>query len=271
VRWERTFIDALENDQDINISDYGNVVPSLNVSKTFKDFTTIKLGYNRRIQRPWLRQLNPNENISNSQSVEIGNPNLRPELADNIELGISKLIKKTYLNVSFFARSTDNAINRVRFPSEKYEGAIVTTYDNIGQERSLGTNIFANVNLSDKWTLNGGVNLRYAKLEGQVTGLDGTSETASNTGWNYGGRMMSQYKIGNGWTAQAFAFMRGRSVELQGSRGGFGAYSIGLNKDFKNKKGSLGLGIENFLNRGWSVTSELNSAFFTQSTDINGR
>lgn len=268
VRWERTFIDALENDQDINISDYGNVVPSLNVSKTFKDFTTIKLGYNRRIQRPWLRQLNPNENISNSQSVEIGNPNLRPELADNIELGISKLIKKTYLNVSFFARSTDNAINRVRFPSEKYEGAIVTTYDNIGKERSLGTNIFANVNLSDKWTLNGGVNLRYAKLEGQVTGLDGTSETASNTGWNYGGRMMSQYKIGNGWTAQAFAFMRGRRVELQGSRGGFGAYSIGLNKDFKNKKGSLGLGIENFLNRGWSVTSELNSAFFTQSTDM---
>ena len=129
-------------------------------------------------------------------------------------------------------------------------------------------NIFANINFTDKWTMNGGVDLRYAWLEGQVTGTDGTSETAKNSGWNYGGRVMSQYKLGNGWTAQGFAFMRGRRVQLQGSRGGFGAYSVGINKDFKNKKGSIGLAAENFLNRGWNVNTELNSAFFTQNSNM---
>ncbi|MEM1121132.1 MAG: TonB-dependent receptor [Bacteroidota bacterium] len=268
VRWEGTFIDALENDQVLDIPDYNNLVPSLNVAKTFKDFTTVKLGYNRRIQRPGLRQLNPNENVLNSQDIQIGNPNLAPELADNIELGISKLIKKTYLNVSFFGRSTNNAINRVRKPSDEFEGAIVTTFGNIGKERSLGTNVFANINFSKKWSLNGGVNLRYSKLEGQVTGLDGISVTESNSGWNYGGRISSQYKLNEDWTAQVFSIFRGPRIELQGNRGGWGVYAIGLNKNFKNKKGSFGIGFENFLTRGWRVRTELDAVLFTQTTDV---
>lgn len=268
VRYEQTSIDAQQNNEDIDIPNYSNFVPSVNLSKTFKDFTTVKLGYNRRIQRPWLRQLNPNVNVQNSQNIQVGNPNLRPELADNLELGISKLIKKTYLNISIFGRNTNNAINQVRFPIDSIPGAIITTYENIGKERSLGMNLFANINFSDKWTLNGGLDLRHAWLEGQVTGEDGTSVTAKNSGWNYGGRLMSQYKLGNGWTAQGFTFMRGRRVQLQGSRGGFGAYSLGLNKDFKNGKGSIGLAAENFLNRGWNVNTELNSAFFNQSSNM---
>ncbi|MCB9265722.1 MAG: TonB-dependent receptor [Lewinellaceae bacterium] len=268
VRWEKTSIDAIQDGEAIDIPDYSNIVPSLNLSKNFKNFTTIKLGYNRRIQRPWLRQLNPNVNVQNSQDIQVGNPNLRPELADNIELGISKPIRNVYLNVSVFGRITDNAINQVRYPIDSIPGAILTTFENIGKEKSLGTNIFANITISDKWTLNGGFDLRYAQLEGQVTGIDGATQTATNSGWNYGGRMMSQYKLNGGWTVQAFGFMHGRRVELQGNRGGFGIYSIGLNKDLKNGLGSIGLGAENFLNRGWKVTSELISPAFSQSSNM---
>jgi len=268
IRWEKTFIDATDAEGDIEIPDYDNFVPSLNISKTFADFTTIKLGYNRRIQRPWLRQLNPNVNLQNNQDIQVGNPNLEPELADNLELGISKLIKSTYLNLSVFGRSTDNAINQVRFPIDSVQGAILTTYENIGKERALGTNVFANVTISEDWTINGGFDLYYAKLEGQVTGMDGTSETATNSGWNYGGRLMSQYKLDDGWTIEAFSFMRGRRVELQGYRGGFGIYAVGVNKDFKNERGSIGIGFENFLQRGWEVNSELNSALFTQQNTM---
>jgi len=144
----------------------------------------------------------------------------------------------------------------------------LTTYENIGKEKSIGSNVFANINISDKLSINGGVNIRYATLEGLVTGVDGTSVTATNTGWNYGGRLMGQYKLEKGWTVQAFAFGRGRRVELQGTRGGFGAYSLGLNKDFKNKKGSIGLGIENFAKRGWNVATELISPTFTQFSNM---
>lgn len=264
ARYEHTQIDATQNGQAIDLPSYANLVPSVNFSKTFKNFATIKAGYNRRIQRPWLQQLNPNVNILNAQDVRVGNPNLRPQLSDNFEVGFSKSIKKTYLNVSAFTRFSDNAINEVRFPIDSMAGAILTTYENIGREQTTGINLFANVNLSDRFSLNGGFDLAYAMLEGQIIGLTGETETAQNTGFNYGGRVMSQLKLSDGWSMQAFAMLRGRRVQLQGYSGGWGIYAIGVNKDFTNKKGSFGIAVENFATPGWKIRSELTTPQLSQ-------
>ncbi|MCP9236394.1 TonB-dependent receptor domain-containing protein [Lewinella sp. JB7] len=264
LRYEKTLIDAIQNNETIEIPDYDNLVPSINLSKKVGESTTVKLGYNRRIQRPWLRQLNPNVNVENSQSITVGNPLLQPELTDNLEVGYSSMVGKTYLNLSFFGRNSNNAINEVRTPIDSLDGTLLTTYENIGRERAFGVNAFVNVYLTRDWTINGGIDVDYANLEGQVTGLDGTSVTATNSGFNYGGRLMSQLKFGDGWSAQAFTFMRGRRVQLQGSRGGFGMYALGVSKEFNEGRGSIGLSAENFATRGWTLRSELETATFTQ-------
>lgn len=266
LRWEQTFISAIQDLEEINIPNYSNFVPSVNLSKPLTKTTTVKLGYNRRIQRPWLRQLNPNVNISNNQDIQVGNPSLKPELTDNVELGLSTMVKKTYLNISTFARNTANAINQVRYPITDTPGAILTTYENIGTERALGINAFVNIYLTNNWTINGGIDGYYAMLEGQVVGANGESIMAQNQGINFGGRLMSQLKLNDGWSMQAFTFMRGRRIELQGSRGGFGMYALGVNKELKN--GSIGIAAENFANRGWKIQSELVSPTFTQTNTM---
>jgi outer membrane receptor protein involved in Fe transport len=270
ARYEYTMIDAIQDSKTINIPSYGTLVPSVNASKTLKNNATVKLGYNKRIQRPGLQQLNPNYNVVNSQSISVGNPNLKPELTDNVELSISKMMGKTYLNASVFGRFTDNAINQVRRPLDSLGGAILTTYENVGQQRSYGSNIFTNIYLTNKWSINGGVDLFYTFLEGQVTGVDGkTSTTAKNQGLNIGGRLMSQLAINNGWSFQVFSYLRGAQVQLQGKQGGHGMYSMGMNKDFTNKKGSIGMSVENFAQKGWTMRSELNSPQFSQmSTNL---
>jgi outer membrane receptor protein involved in Fe transport len=268
ARYELTSISAVQDGQNIEIPDYANLVPSLNISKSLKNFSTIKLGYNRRIQRPWLQQLNPNVDVSNNQDVRMGNPNLKPELSDNIELGYSTMLGKTYLNLSAFGRITDNAINEIRYPIDSVAGAILTTYENIGRERATGINLFFNAYLTSKWTLNGGIDGYFNFLEGQVRSLDGTSQAQNNSGFNFGGRLMTQLQMDKGWSVQAFSFMRGRRVELQGTRGGFGMYALGINKDFTNKKGSIGISAENFIGKGWNVTSELVSPTFTQKNNM---
>ena len=269
VRWEQTSINALQDEAIIDIPDYSNVVPSINLSKKLSMATTLKLGYNQRIQRPWLRQLNPNVNLQNEQEIEVGNPNLRPELTNNLELGLSTMIGKTFLNMSVYGRSTDNAINRVRYALPENNGAILSTYDNIGREKSIGVNVFANINISDRLTLNGGFDAGYLSLEGQVSGQNGETITATNDGFNIGGRFMGQYKLDDQWTVQAFSFMRGGRVELQGSRGGFGFYAVGVNKEFSNKRGSLGLSVENFASSGWKVSSNLETENFNQMSTMN--
>src|SRR5690606_6968064 len=133
-------------------------------------------------------------------------------------------------------RNTTDAIQSVRDEETLGEGRILTTYKNIGKEDAYGLSIFANVNIGGKLSLNGGGDIYYSVLDNTVI---------SNEGLVYSYRLFGGYEIGNGWGIQLFGFYRGNRVELQGSQGGFGIYSLSVKKDFANKKGSIGLGAEN--------------------------
>jgi outer membrane receptor protein involved in Fe transport len=267
TRYEFTGITAdLGEKGKVSIPNYGNLVPSINVSKALTGSTTLKAGYNRRIQRPGIQQLNPNVNLANPQNISTGNPGLSPELTDNFELGLSTNIKKTYLNISAFARQTNNSITQVRMAVDTLQGAIVTTFENIGKQQAYGMNVFANVYLTPKWTLNGSLDVLHSYMEGQTTNAEGLSEAVNNSGFNYGGRLMSQIQLRQGWGLQAFGFYRGKEVQLQGTRTGFYMYSLGFKKDFANKKGSIGFAAENFMTKGVRFTSDLSSEQFKQSS-----
>ncbi len=267
VRYEHTFIDASTQEGQIGIGNYGVLVPSVNASKTIKG-TTLKLGYNRRIQRPGLAQLNPNFNTANPQNITIGNPELRPELTNNFELGVSKNIKKTFINATFFGRVTNNAISQVRQPSDTLAGAIVTTYENVGKQHAYGINLFANLAATSKINVGIFSNAFYTTLAGQTADANGMPQNISNSGINVSGGVFSQATFKNGWGAQAFGFMQGTQIQLQGRQGGFGFYTLGVKKEFGNKKGSVGLAAENFLSRRYNIHTELNSAQFNQVNDV---
>ncbi|MFD1143652.1 TonB-dependent receptor domain-containing protein [Larkinella insperata] len=268
LRYEHTFLDASTRESGtLGVGDYGVLVPSINASKTIKG-TTIKLAYNRRIQRPGLQQLNPNYNAANPQNITIGNPTLRPELTNNFELGLSKTIQKTFVNATFFGRVTNNAITQVRQPSDTLAGAIITSFENVGRQHAYGTNVFANVAVTSKINIGLFLNAFYTSLTGQAMDLEGLSATVTNAGFNVSGGTFASAQFKNGWGAQAFGFLQGSQVQLQGRQGGFGFFTLGVKKDFKNKKGSVGIAAENFLTKRFTIHTVLNSAQFNQVNDI---
>jgi outer membrane receptor protein involved in Fe transport len=269
TRYEYTGIQATQSTEQqtarqLAIPDYANLVPSINVSKTLTGGTTLKAAYNRRIQRPGLQQLNPNPNYANPQMVMVGNPTLRPELTDNVELSYSSTIKRTYINASVFGRLTNNAISQIRIPSDTLAGGIITTFQNIGVQRTAGANIFFNTTLTPKWTLNGGVDGYYVYMQGQTPDAAGRSITISNSGISLGGRLMSQLTLNKGWSAQLFSFFRGPNPQLQGTMGGFYMYSLGVRKDLANKRGSIGIAGENFVGNGVTMRTTLDSPLISQ-------
>ena len=265
TRYEHTGISAkADENKNLNIPSYSNLVPSINVSKSLKGGTTVKAAYNRRIQRPGLQQLNPNVNAANPQNITVGNPNLSPELTDNVELSLSSTIKKTYLNASVFGRLTNNAITQIRLPSDTLAGSIITTFQNIGVQRTVGANIFFNTNITAKWSVNGGLDSYFVYMQGLTQGADGKSVTIDNSGVSIGGRLMSQLQLDKGWSAQVFSFWRGPNPQLQGTMGSFYMYSLGVRKDLANKRGSIGLAAENFVGNGITMRTELNSPLLSQ-------
>ena len=258
VRYEHTTINAkfsqnqtgevtAKAGEDLGIPNYSNFVPSVNISKSLKGGKTVKLAYNRRLQRPGIQFLNPNTNAANPTNITQGNPLLSPELSDNFELSTSAYVKSVYLNVSLFTRQTNNSITSVRDTVRSSIGqvnnpalaqAIRTTYLNIGKEAAYGTNIFGNATLFSKWQIGGGIDLYYAYLTNNRNGGPnaGSIYNATNSGWVVSGRLFTSLTIKNGWGLQGFAFARGKQVQLQGYQGGFAFYSLGVKKDMKNKR-----------------------------------
>jgi hypothetical protein len=114
-----------------------------------------------------------------------------------------------------------------------------------------------------KLMLNGGTDIYYAML---ANNNPDPIFTASNDGFVMNGRFFGNYDLGSGWGLQLFSFFRLRRVELQGYRGGFGMYNLGVKKDFNDKKGSFGFGFQNFLNPQLKVRSELVSPVLVQNS-----
>ena len=252
-RYEYTIIDAFtQTEENIEIPSYGVFVPSVNLSKKLTNGVMLKAAYNRRIQRPSIQFLNPNVQDSNPLNPSVGNPELRPEYTNNYEFSYNTFIKGTSLNFTSFIRNTTGSIQRIRTPFLGDDGQqkILTEFANIGTENAYGLSAFANVNIG-KLSLNGGSDVYYTVLDDGI----GTR----NEGWVVSGRIFGSYNLDKGWGIQFFGFMRGRQVQLQGNQGGFGFYNVGVKKDFANKKGSVGLGIENFLTPTFKIRSELSS------------
>lgn len=267
LRYEYTAIDASTRNGAVDLKDYGTLVPSLNVAKTING-TSVKLGYNRRIQRPGLQQLNPNFNSANPQNITVGNPELRPELINNFELGLSRSIRKTFVTAAFFGRISNNTITQLRRPSDTLAGAIVTTYANVGRQYTYGTNLFANIAVTGKINVGLFFNGLYTSLTGQVMGENGLSTSLTNSGFNLSGGTFVSAQIKNGWGVQGFGLVQGSQVQLQGTQGGFGFYSLAVKKEFASKRTSIGLAAENFLSPDLNIHSVLNSAQFNQVSDV---
>jgi outer membrane receptor protein involved in Fe transport len=262
LRYEYTTINAdFKTETTVDIPSYGTLVPSINASRKMKNGNLIKAAYNRRISRPSLRFLNPNIEASNPLQITQGNPILDPELTDNFELGYSTFIKGTVLNFTSFYRNTTGSIQPVRTVQD--DGVIFTTFENIGREQAIGGSVFFNINASNKLSFNGGFDTYYAILD---NGLSDPALAAQNQGFVISGRMFGNYTLPKNWQVQLFTFARGRRVELQGSSGGFAAYGLSLNKQFAEKRGSIGFGAENFLAKEFVIRNTLETPTIMQNS-----
>lgn len=264
-RYEYTTIDAFfQDEQDIKIPSYGIFVPSVNFSRKLANNNMIKAAYNRRIQRPSIRYLNPNIQGSNPLNVTVGNPSLDPEYTNNFELSYSTYLKSIGINFTGFARNSNNSIQRVS--EAVYVNADTTiisnSYRNIGIENSYGLSTNINLSIGEKITFNGGPEIYYATLTNNVAD---EKYKASNEGWVISGRLFGSYNINKEWSVQFFSFARGKNVQLQGFQGGFGVYSLGLNKNLPNKRGSIGFGAENFFGKTITVRNETITPDITQT------
>jgi ferric enterobactin receptor len=160
ARYELTDISGDFRDDPTTFgNDYGNFLPSFIISRNFKNFSSLKASYTRRIQRPSLRTINPYIQVEDNRNISFGNPDLNPELTDQYDLTYNAFIKGLVINASVFYRNTTQTIENFTDVAFQDDGGIVTTiYDqstftdeivdrflNEVEDREVSFNTFRNI------------------------------------------------------------------------------------------------------------------------------
>ncbi|NDV57339.1 outer membrane beta-barrel family protein [Bacteroides sp. 519] len=244
VRYERTMQDVEyketpDKNFDVNFND---IVPSASAGFKIGQTQNIRVGYNMRIWRPSIYNLNPYLNDANPTNVSQGNSNLKSEKNHSFNLSYSSFTSKFNLNFSLRHSFTNNSIERVtelRKPSEidgwKNEAVDsdtdirYSTYKNIGKSRYTGLSGYVNYNASPKTRIYMNVNGGYNKYESPSLGLE-------NSGWNcfmYGGVQHTfpwELRVSlNGMVSTPY-------VSLQGKGASQTDYSVSVNRSFLKKR-----------------------------------
>ncbi len=239
ARYEYTDISGtFDNQQESNFDTpaYDNILPSIIVSRNFKNFQTLKLSYSRRIQRPSLFFVNPFVDQVTPGAISFGNPGLNPELVDQVELGYNTFIKGIVLNGSVFYRQTSDLIERFTV-IDTMSNISVTTFQNTGTNNSVGFNFFGSATIAKFWSIRGGINVFTYDAEGIIAG-----QKVSNTALLWNGNLGSTVDFGKGWKLELFGFFRSPQQSLQGKRASFSMMNVGILKEF-SKQFSLGIRI----------------------------
>ena len=254
VRYEYTIING-----DFKGNQYGNILPNITISKNFSKTKSLKLSYNNRILRPGIQNINPNIIKNDDYSTSEGNPELTPANAKQIEMGYNQFGRKYQGSYNLYIKKTSDIIERY---SRIDNGITKSSYENIGSSTNYGFNYFGSLRF-DKFNIRTGFNLYQYEGNGDINDQKISLTSSLLYSYNFGG----SYNIGDYWKAECWGFFRSPNQTIQGSSTSFSMMSFGVKKEFKNKRGSLGIRIiEPFKDKKIFIT-DITGQNFTQISE----
>ena len=247
------------------IPSYGILAPSFVFSHKLNKTETIKLSYSYRLQRPDYRILNPFYNISDPHNISTGDPELKPELGHNFELGYNKSFDKgSNIYIAAFYRYNTEDIQQfttvdsvLKIGNITYTNVALTQQFNLGKEDNVGINLYGSVPITSRLTIRS--NMFFAYRTSYNPGFQTTD------GYMYRINMNASYDFGHDFAAEMFGNYRSSQRTIQGTNPGFYFYNLAVRKQFMNKKMSLGITAANPFNH----YVDLNANTYGQNFTLN--
>ncbi|WP_405211032.1 outer membrane beta-barrel protein [Dokdonia sp. Asnod2-E02] len=249
---QRGTVDAIVEDSDLGTNlDFDNktdgLFPTLNLTYEFNDRENLTLGYNRRINRPRGRFINPFPSRSSEANIFQGNPDLVPSFASAYDIGYLKRWDKVTLTSSIYYQYETDSFERIQ------EDTGLVTANGIPIIRTLPINLSTNQRYGaemgvlynpKKWLrLNFSANAFLFETEGEFNGVD---YGASNFSFFTRGsaKVTLPYKID--W--QTNVFYRGPTNNAQTETEGFLFTNLAFSKDILNDNATIAFNVSDVFN-----------------------
>ena len=229
--------------------DFVKAYPSASVQYSISKTLKLKAAYSKRVERTTTFKMNPFPEREHSETLEQGDPNLKPEFIDVIELGMTKKLKggNSIFATAYF-RNTENLVNRV---NTIFNDTILNRiYSNVGRGKSFGLELGTEFKPTENWSNFIGGNIYNYQIEGEFD-----SREIKNNATVYSINANSTYRFLKNASLQfTFNYLSSRNT-AQGEDSRFYSPNLTLQKSFFNNQLTATLQWKN-IDLGWLDTNE---------------
>jgi len=176
-----------------------DLFPSLHSQMSLDKVSKISASYSRRINRPSSGLLEGFEIWNDVYNRTIGNPELNPELTDSFELQYNTKFGKHSFSLASYYKSNEDKIERIKTVSAIDPNVIITKYENVGKDRSLGLEAFTSISIAKWWRYLMVVDFSHYKIEGDYIDNSGLGSSVkhefSTSSNNWKIQSVSRFKL----------------------------------------------------------------------------
>ncbi len=221
---------------------YTSLFPSGVVSYNFTPLLTAqaKLSYSRRISRPNAYQLNPIVVKQDARDYFVGNPNLRPQYTDAVELAYQETLPWGTLQLNPYLRNTSHAVRNIQTVDST--GITTSTYDNVASIVQAGADVNVTYRHGPLTLFTGGSAYNYRS---NASNLPGNLSVQANV-WS--GRLNLTWKLTSTLDFQGFANYRSKYITEYGAQDATTFINLALRQKLFNNNGSLTLRVQDPFN-----------------------
>ena len=225
-----------------NEHEYSDFFPSISISKKLNNHYTFFAGYNRRINRPSLKMLNPfTDEYADILNMHKGNPDLKPEYVNSYEVGNRFIFNKISGFGSIYFRDIDQAISRIKSASN--DSALIVSFMNLDNAKLLGGEVAISYKPYKWWNINIGGNTFYTSLNGEY---ENNQVNNSRIGWN--ASVSNKFKISKDFGLQFSGYYRSKLPSVMGTYIERYYMDFAVNKKILKNKGQLVFKISDIFN-----------------------
>ncbi len=240
---------------------YPNLFPTVHLVYDFNKHNSISLSYSMRVRRPNIFQLNPYLNDADRFNLSVGNPNLKPELTNSVELGYQYYNDKVSVNTSIFYRHRYQMISR--YTELLNDSVSLTSFQNFDQAQSYGIEAYYNHTLFKWWKININGTFYQTLIDSRQEMID--PNLLNDWSWNIRGVLI--FSLPKDFDIQLTSSYRSPMITT-GSMGGFG-WGGGSGQGRISQQWSMDIGFKKlFLKKNMTLSIRINDIFATRKSNI---
>lgn len=222
---------------------YNSLFPTMYVSYSANKSNQFGVSFGRRIDRPAYQELNPFMFFIDKYTYGSGNPFLKPQYSNNVELThIFKGKLTTTINYGVTKNFMTETFDQEQKPNGENGYATIVREGNLGKRQHAGVAVSAQVPLAKWWNSMIYTNYNYSKFSGTVHG-----EYLEVEAGNFLLSINNQFKFDKGWSAEVSGWYRSSGIEGQIRIQPMGQLGAGISKQVLKGKGTVRFNVRDIL------------------------